>query len=60
MMALPEILAQRQLDAYNNHDIEAFAACFAEGVEAFELPTMALLFTGRDALVTRYGPYFAD
>ncbi len=54
----PEVLAQRQLDAYNAHDIDAFAAVFAEDVEAYELPTMALLFKGREALRERYGPYF--
>ena len=56
----PAALAQRQLDAYNNHDLEAFAACFADDVEAFALPSMELLFSGRDALRERYGPYFAS
>ena len=51
-------LAQRQLDAYNTHDIDAFCACFAEDVEAFALPSMELLFTGRAELRARYGPYF--
>ncbi len=55
----PADLAQRQLDAYNRHDLEAFAACFADDVEAFELPAMTPLFTGREALRERYGPYFA-
>jgi len=54
----PAALAQRQLDAYNDHDLEAFAACFADDVEAFALPSMEPLFAGRDALRERYGPYF--
>jgi hypothetical protein len=54
----PEVLAQRQLDAYNAHDVEAFSACFSDDVEAFELPAMTLLFRGREALRERYGPYF--
>lgn len=53
-------LAQRQLDAYNTHDLEAFAACFAADVEAFALPSMELLFSGREALRERYGPYFEN
>lgn len=57
---LPADLAQRQLDAYNRHDLDAFATCFAADVEAFELPSMTLLFAGREALRERYGPYFAD
>lgn len=56
----PASLAQRQLDAYNAHDLEAFAACFADEVEAFALPSMELLFSGRQALRERYGPYFAN
>lgn len=54
----PADLAQRQLDAYNAHDIDAFAACYTEDVEAFLLPTSERLFAGRDALIARYGPYF--
>ena len=54
----PADLAQRQLDAYNAHDIEAFAACYTADVEAFLLPSGERLFAGRDALVDRYGPYF--
>jgi hypothetical protein len=53
-------LAARQLDAYNNHDLEAFCACFAEDVEAFALPSMEPLFTGRAELRARYGPYFEE
>ena len=54
----PADLAQRQLDAYNAHDIDAFAACYTEDVEAFLLPTSERLFAGRAALTARYGPYF--
>lgn len=55
---LPAALAQRQLDAYNAHDLDAFCACYAPDVQAWALPDMALLFEGRDALRARYGPYF--
>ena len=49
---------QAQLDAYNNRDIEAFAPCFTSDIEAYELETNALIFKGRDALITRYGAMF--
>lgn len=57
-MSLPADLAQRQLDAYNAHDIDTFVACYAPDVEAFVLPESAPLFQGRAALRARYAPYF--
>jgi hypothetical protein len=29
----PEAVVQRQVEAYNAHDLEAFAACYAEAIE---------------------------
>ena len=55
----PETLAQRQLEAYNAKDVERFAACYADDVEAFELPAGTLLFRGREALRVRYARLFA-
>jgi hypothetical protein len=55
---LPAALAQRQLDAYNAHDLDAFAACFSPDVEAWLLPEMTLYFQGRDMVRERYGIYF--
>lgn len=31
-------IVQRQLDAYNAHDLEAFAACFRDDVRLFRVP----------------------
>lgn len=50
-------LAQAQLDAYNRHDIEAFAACYAEGVEVYDLGG-AMRFKGRDQLYETYKAVF--
>lgn len=58
MPGLPAELAQRQLDAYNAHDLDAFCACYAEDVQVYALPSMALMFEGRETLRARYGPYF--
>lgn len=60
LTTLPAALAQRQLDAYNAHDLEAFVACYAEDVEVYELPSMTCILRGREALRGRYGPYFAQ
>lgn len=38
----PESVVQRQLDAYNAHDIDALMATYAEDVELFEHPATLL------------------
>lgn len=50
--------AQRQLDAYNAHDIDAFVACYHEDVEIFDLKTGALQMKGREDMRTSYGAMF--
>jgi hypothetical protein len=52
-------LAQRQLDAYNDHDVEAFARCYAEDVEVLRLPGGEAVATGREELRRVYGDLFA-
>ena len=56
----PEALVQKQLDAYNAHDIDAFAATYAENVELFRLPVAEPSSTGREALISGYGRLFKD
>jgi len=36
-----EALVQRQLEAYNAHDLEGFIATYAPGIEIFDLPDAA-------------------
>jgi uncharacterized protein (TIGR02246 family) len=55
-----EALAQRQLDAYNARDLEAFAACFADDVEMRLLGSETVAWKGREALRKSYGPMFRD
>ena len=55
----PLEVAQAQLDAYNNQDIDAFAAVFAEDAEVYRnigdtIPSMV----GRDQIHQRYGSMF--
>lgn len=59
-MSEAEILAQRQLDAYNAHDLEAFAACYHEDVVVRSLTTGEELFRGLHALRERYRAMFAE
>lgn len=52
-----EAIAQRQLDAYNRQDLEAFCACFTEEVVVSEFPDQVLL-CGRAALSAHYRDLF--
>lgn len=58
-MTSPTDMAQRQLDAYNARDIEAFLACYAPDVEVRDFPSGALTMEGREAMRARYGDMFA-
>jgi imidazolonepropionase-like amidohydrolase len=55
----PEDLAQRQLNAYNARDLEAFLACYAPDVRVYTHPD-ALQCQGLEAMRQRYGRLFAD
>ena len=51
--------AQRQLDAYNAHDADAFAACFHPDVRLFDLKSGKLRGEpGREALRATYRDVF--
>ncbi len=53
----PEALAQRQLNAYNARNLEAFLAPYAEDVELRDLEGK-VVSTGKEAFRTRYGELF--
>ena len=55
----PEALSQRQLNAYNVRNLEAFLAPYAEDVEIRDLDGK-VVSKGREALRTRYGALFAQ
>lgn len=54
-----EAPVQRQLEAYNAHNLEYFAAQFAEEVQAFRPPSTDLLFADRAAFNEHYAKRFA-
>ncbi|NUN53910.1 MAG: nuclear transport factor 2 family protein [Planctomycetaceae bacterium] len=53
-------MAQRQLDAYNAHDLEAFLLCYAEDVEVRRLPGGESIAAGRAGMRKVYGDLFAS
>jgi len=55
----PEAVVQRQLDAYNARDLEAYLAVFAEDAEAFELGNPEPTMRGKAAIRARYADLFA-
>lgn len=53
----PEILAQKQLDGYNAHDIEAFLEPYADDVELYIFPN-TLRMKGKEEMRKSYKKYF--
>ncbi|WP_020592076.1 nuclear transport factor 2 family protein [Kiloniella laminariae] len=58
-MTKPSDLAEKQLLAYNAHDLEAFCACFSDDVVVELLQDNQVLFTGKDALRSTYAERFS-
>ena len=58
-MQPPDIIVQRQLDAYDIGDIDAFVATYTEDVEIYDHPA-TLRMRGRDELRERYAKLFAS
>ena len=56
----PAAAAQRQLDAYNALDVEAFLAAYARDCTVRSFPSGAVLMDGREAMRKRYATLFAD
>lgn len=55
----PESVVQRQLEAYNAHDVEALLATYADDARQFEHPSK-LLATGSAQIRDRYAARFRD
>ena len=50
----PLEVVQRQLDAYNAHDLESFMANFSDTVKSYRLPAMEPAVTGKQELAKFY------
>lgn len=55
----PELVVQRQLDAFNSRDIEALLDVYAEDAQLFEHPS-TLLATGSEELRQRFAARFRE
>ena len=53
-------IVQRQLDAYNERNIEAFVSCFAPDIRIEDDATGRVIMLGRDAMRSHYGKMFAE
>ncbi len=54
----PDILAQIQLNAYNERNIEAFLQPYDDQVKAYQLPDGQLLFSNKNQMKEIYEAYF--
>ncbi|WP_120496425.1 nuclear transport factor 2 family protein [Kiloniella sp. EL199] len=52
-------IAEKQLVAYNNHDLDLFCSCFSEDVEVQLLLNDEALFCGQSALRAMYAERFS-
>ena len=55
----PRAVVQRQLDAYNARDIEAFLAQFSDDAQGFDLGDAGPTMNGKAAIRARYSDLFA-
>ncbi|MEM6718053.1 MAG: nuclear transport factor 2 family protein [Bacteroidota bacterium] len=53
------IIAQKQMQTYNQRDIDAYSALFSEDVKVYDFPR-TLRYKGKDKLIERYGKFFKD
>lgn len=52
-----ELLAQAQLDAYNNGDIEKFLLPYSDSVEVYQFPDQ-LIYRGKELMRKQYAEFF--
>lgn len=55
----PEVVVQRQLEAYNSRDVDALLAIYADDAQTFEHPAM-LVASGSAALRERFTARFQE
>ncbi|NHF59429.1 SnoaL-like domain-containing protein [Flavobacteriaceae bacterium TP-CH-4] len=55
----PEIVVQKQVEAYNQRDLDAFASCYSENVLVQYFPSDTL-YMGRETLRNNYQNYYEN
>jgi len=53
------IIAQKQMEAYNTRNIEAYAALFSDDIMVYDFPKK-LRYQGKDKLIERYRSFFKN
>jgi hypothetical protein len=56
----PESIVQKQLDAYNAHDIDAFMATYSPTIQLIEFPSGTVLEADSDKMRADYLSYFTE
>ena len=56
----PEDIVQRQLEAYNARDLEAFLATYTDGVQLYRMPAKEPTTVGKEAMRAVYRQRFAS
>jgi hypothetical protein len=56
----PEAIVQRQLDAFNAHDLSAFMPLFADDVVIYDLLDGRVILHGSEAFRARYVELFSE
>ncbi len=57
-MTHSEDIVQKQLDYYNNHDLEGFMSTYHDDVEVRNLIDNSLIFSGKKLMIDRYRQRF--
>jgi hypothetical protein len=55
---LPEIVVQKQLEAYNARDLKAFVATYADSVEIYNFNNQKLMVKGKAEVEKQWGALF--
>lgn len=55
-----ELLAQKQLEAYNNQDLEEFLSVYSDNVLIMEFPSNKVVTNGIDEMRVRYRKLFNE
>lgn len=56
----PEEVVQKQLDYYNNHNLEGFCFTYSDEIEVINLIDNTIIFKGKKALEDRYRERFTN
>ena len=54
----PQEIVQKQLDFYNNHDLNGFISTYEENIKIYSLIDNSIILEGKEALKERYRERF--